>query len=174
MSKQKAQSPAKKNNVKSQENNATVDRIGHLVSLLERLMRKEISEALIPINLTLQQYAALLILNNNEKISNAKLAKRSFMTPQSANEMVLALEEKALVIRQPDENHGRIIHIMISKEGKKLLRKADAAVLDIEQRMLKAIGGNDRAILRDQLIACISALKDATLPEFPLDSSPKL
>ncbi len=150
-----------------------VDRVGHLISLLERLLRKELSEALAPLNLTLQQYAALQILNNNEKMSNAKLAKRSFMTPQSTNEMVGALETKSLITRQADANHGRIIHIQISKEGKRVLRKADTAVLKIEKRMLDNIPQNARAKFRDQLIACVAGLNASVFDEFPLDRTVK-
>lgn len=150
-----------------------VDRVGHLISLLERVLRKEWSEALAPMNLTLQQYAALQILNNNDKMSNAALAKRSFMTPQSTNEMVGALEAKALVERQPDKNHGRIIHILISKEGKRVLRKADAAIMKIEKSMLDCIPLDERVKFRDQLVACVVAVNPTMQQAFPLDKNLK-
>ncbi len=153
------------------ESTNRVDRLGHLISLLERILRKELSDALAPMQLTLQQYAALQILNNNDKMSNAKLAKRSFMTPQSTNEMVNTMEAKSLIVRQPNENHGRIIHILISRKGKKTLQKADAAVLEVEKRMLEHIPQNHRIKFRDQLIGCIIALKASVLQDFPLNEN---
>lgn len=133
-------------------------RIGHLVVLLERLLRKELTEALLPANLTVQQYGALFFLAQREKITNASFAKQFLMTPQSANEMISALEKKALVVRQPDENHGRMIGIKLSKEGRRILRKADTAVLKIEQRMLDCIPVEARNQFHDHLVNCLSAL----------------
>ena len=147
-----------------------VNRVAHLVFLLERFLRRELSVAVTAHGLTMQQYAALLILDNCKEISNAALAKRSFMTPQSANEMVKALEAKGLIVREPDRNHGRIIHIRISTAGKRALRKADAAVVKVEQRLLAPIVQTDRLQFRNNLIACIAALNPATLDEFRLDT----
>ena len=144
------------------------DRLGPLISLLERTMRKTITEAIAPLDLTLQQYVTLTILNNNEKISNADLAKRSFISPQSANEMIKNMELKGLVLRRPDPNHGRIIHLHISAKGKKLLEKADSAVLDIEHCLRDTIAVADRDKFRNQLIGCLGALLQRTSRTSPI------
>ncbi len=151
-----------------------VNRVGHLISLLERMIRKEVSDALASLNLTLQQYAALMILNNETDISNAKLAKRSFMTPQSANEMVNALEAKQFIRRKPDTNHGRIVHILITAKGKRILHKADAEAMRVERRMLETLAPNAKLAFRNQLIHCIAALQQSAATEYLLSSTPKV
>jgi len=133
-----------------------VVRIGHIVVLLERMLRNELTEALSPMSLTVQQYGALFFILQREKTTNANFAKQFFMTPQSANELIRALEKKSLIVKAPDENHGRIIEIMLSKEGKRLLRKADAAVLKVEQRMLDCVPREERSLFRDHLVHCLS------------------
>lgn len=135
-----------------------VVRVGHIVVLLERMLRKGLTETLSPMNLTVQQYGALFFIAQREKVTNANFAKQFFMTPQSTNEMISALEKKSLIVRAPDENHGRIIVIKLSKVGENLLRKADAAVLKIEQRMLDCVPRKERGQFRDHLVSCLSVL----------------
>jgi DNA-binding MarR family transcriptional regulator len=135
-----------------------VVRVGHIVVLLERMLRKELTEALLPANLTVQQYGALFFIGQREKITNANFAKQFFIAPQSANEIISVLEKKALILKEPNENHGRIIEIRLSKEGKRLLSKADAAVLKIEQRMLDSVPHAERRRFHDHLVSCLSVL----------------
>ena len=85
-------------------------RVAYLIGKVDRALRKAISGAVQPFGLTLQQYTALSMLDFHERLSNAELAERSLMTPQSANEMVKSMEAKKLIGRRPNPDHGRIIH----------------------------------------------------------------
>lgn len=148
------------------------ERLGPLISLLEKTMRRTITETIAPLNLTLQQYVTLTILNNNDKISNAELAKLSFISPQSANEMVKNMEQKGLLLRRSDPNHGRIIHLYLNAKGKRVLDKADRAVVEIEQSLLDTIAVKDREKFRNQLIGCLGALLQRTpIQETPGDTT---
>ena len=59
-------------------------------------MRFDINERVGPHGLTTAQYTTLSILERGGELSNAQLARRAYMTPQSMSEMLEALEAKGI------------------------------------------------------------------------------
>lgn len=133
-------------------------RVGHLVSLLERVMRNEIGSVLAPLDITLPQFVALFILNSRGSLSNAELARVSHMAPQSANKVVQALASKKYVVHRQDPRHKRILLIQITAEGKAILRRADNAVMDIESRMLGNNSPQEQKQFEQLLMASLKGL----------------
>ncbi|MDR6471081.1 DNA-binding MarR family transcriptional regulator [Paraburkholderia graminis] len=97
------------------------------------------SEALAPLGLTLAQFTALSVLEAKGQASNAQLAERSFITPQSANEVMNAMASRNWVSREPDPTHGRIVLLQLTDEGRTVLRQCEQAVKIIEKQMLEGI-----------------------------------
>ena len=85
----------------------------YLIGRLDRALRRHLAEAVRPFGLTVPQYTALAVLRSRGELSNARLAERSFMTPQAANEMVKLMESRQWLSRQPDPTHGRIVLILL-------------------------------------------------------------
>ena len=69
-------------------------RVSYVVARLERALRAEINERVKPHGLTTLQYTTLSILERGGELSNAQLARRAYMTPQSMSEVLDALEKK--------------------------------------------------------------------------------
>jgi DNA-binding MarR family transcriptional regulator len=136
-------------------------RIAYLIGRLDRALRRKLPAALASFGLTLPQYTALSVLKVHERLSNAELAERSFMTPQSANEMVQAMVAKALIGRDPDPEHRRIIRLRLTADGRRTLRKADGAVLNIERRMLGNLPRSEQTKLRAHLNQCLQGLLES-------------
>ena len=86
-----------------------VPAISYVVGRLDRALRREIGTLVAP--LTVPQYTALSILRDRAGLSNAQLARRSYVTPQSMNEVIAALEREGLVARSPAANHGRVLEM---------------------------------------------------------------
>jgi DNA-binding MarR family transcriptional regulator len=139
-------------------NERGTSRTAYLIGRLDRALRRRITEAVAPHGLTVQQYTALSVLHSRGRLSNAQLARRSFMTPQAASELVRAMEDKGWVEREPDPVHGRILHIRLSSQGRELLRHGDAAVDRLEDQMLSELSHQQRAELHAHLSACVKAL----------------
>ena len=133
-------------------------RVGHLISLLERLMRNQISSRLAPLDITLQQYVTLLLLNSRGPMSNAELARASFITPQSANKVVKLLSEKDYVELHQNPSHRRILLIHLTKGGEKLFQRADDAVAAVEHQLLDGFAIEDRKQFQKLLIEGVIAL----------------
>ncbi|MCQ9371865.1 MarR family transcriptional regulator, partial [Corynebacterium sp. 35RC1] len=74
----------------------------YLIGRTDRIVKRRLGEALAPHGLTVPQFTALSVLHARGSLSNAQLAERSFMSPQSANEVVKAMEARGWVTRTPD------------------------------------------------------------------------
>ena len=123
--------------------------ISYLIGRLERLLRRRLGEVLAPKGLTVQQYTALAMLGNRKQLSNAQLAERSFVTPQTANEMVKGMEARGWIERSADPHHGRIILLQLTSEGQAVLTEGLSAAAKLEQTMLARLPQTER----DQLLA---------------------
>jgi len=133
-------------------------RPSYLVGRLHRVLRRALDERLQAQGLTAAQYAALSILGDQPGLSNAQLARRSFMTAQSANQTMHALQEAGLIRRKQDPDHGRIARTELTARGRKVLAACDAAVDRVERAMLKRLSKPQQARLVGDLRACLKAL----------------
>jgi len=133
-------------------------RIAYLVGWLDRQLRKRIADAVAPFGLTTPQFTALGALKTNKRLSNARLAELSFVTPQATGEMVKTLENKGLVYREQSPAHGRIVWIRLTEAGEDLIRRCDAEVERVEQQMLAEIDPDFRPQLARALIQCSRSL----------------
>lgn len=132
--------------------------IAYLVGRLDRLLRRRLGETLSHQGLTVQQYTALAVLGSRGQLSNAQLAERSFVTPQTANEMVKAMEARGWIERSQDPAHGRIILLRLTRAGQAVLDRCHAAAAELEERMLTHLGAAEREQLHGHLKTCAQAL----------------
>ena len=139
-------------------------RISYVVGRLDRALRREIAALVAPHGLTVPQYTALSILRDRAGLSNAQLARRSYVTPQSMNEVIASLERDGLVARSPAANHGRVLEMTLTDAGRDVLARCDAAVNEMENRMLADLDAEERVQLLTALKDCVHQL-GAGLPD---------
>ncbi|MCO2667258.1 winged helix-turn-helix transcriptional regulator, partial [Pseudomonas aeruginosa] len=75
-------------------------RLTYVIGGLDRLLRRHMTDALAPLGITLAQYTALSVLEARGASSNAQLAERSWITPQSANEVMSVMAARGFVTRE--------------------------------------------------------------------------
>lgn len=139
----------------------TTDRPGYLIKRAQVVLNAHMTRALHEHGVTLTQFAVLTALADEPGQSNADLARRAFITPQSMNETLRDLEQRAWITRSRHPTHGRILRIELTDEGRTTLRDCDAAVTVIEQQMLAGLDAGRRRELAVALRACIDALNPA-------------
>lgn len=141
----------------------------YLIGRLDHAVNRRIRDALTPLGLTVSQYTALSFLESHAQISNAQLAERSLISPQSANEMVKLMEHKGWVERHPDPTHGRIVRLSLTATGQALLDQAHAFVARLEAGMLSKLTSGQRTALHQnlrQVLHTLSAIMiDPTLAD---------
>ena len=146
------------------QEDVTEPRISYVIARLERAVRQEIAARVRPYGLTTLQYTTLSVLGRRGELSNAQLARRSYMTPQSMSEVIEALEKKGLITRSQHPNHRRVFPAALTATGVKVLEACEEAVADMEQEMLRELDPEARESLYVGLVAAVRAL-DAGLPE---------
>jgi DNA-binding MarR family transcriptional regulator len=109
------------------------------------------SDALAPLGLTLAQFTALSVLDARGQASNAQLAERSFITPQSANEVMSVMASRNWITREPDPNHGRIVVLQLTDEGRDVLRRGMETVRMLEEQMLAGTDADNATSVQTHL-----------------------
>src|SRR5882757_11100931 len=88
---------------------STTDSPGYLLKRAQAALHAGMAGALREHGATLAQYAVLAALDEEPGLSNAGLARRAFVTPQTMNQVLRELEQKGWVTRHPHPGHARIL-----------------------------------------------------------------
>jgi DNA-binding MarR family transcriptional regulator len=131
----------------------------YLVGRMDRVVRRAIGTVLKAQGLSVNQYTTLSVLDRRSGLSNAQLARRSLVSPQSMNEVLLTLENRGLVRRRAHPEHGRILQARLTAKGQSLLARCDADVQRVEARMVSGLADEDRTALRRALLCGIRSLQ---------------
>lgn len=137
------------------EHSATEPRTSYLVARLDRLVRSQLAEALKPFDVSVPQYTVLSVLERRPGLSNAQLARRSYISAQAMHQVVNGLEERRLITREVSPDHGRIQMTRLTEDGHGVLDRCDKAVDVVEERIFGALGDGEEGHLRRLLIASI-------------------
>lgn len=131
-------------------------RTSYLVARLDRLVRSHLTDVLEPFDLSVTQYTLLSVLEHRPGLSNAQLARRSYITAQAMHQVVNGLEERGLISRRVSPDHGRIQLTELTDEGVAILKACDEEVTRLEERIFGGLGEKGQERLRDLLQAAIS------------------
>lgn len=134
-------------------------RVGYQMKRAQHALRSEMDGALRELGMTTAQYAALSALEAVPGVSGAELARRSFVTPQTMNQILFNLEKSALISRRAHPEHGRVLQAHLTDRGRKLVSEAHRMVEAIEKRMLSGLDENQRLELLKALRACAESLE---------------
>ncbi|HEY5294103.1 MAG TPA: MarR family transcriptional regulator [Gaiellaceae bacterium] len=134
-------------------------RATYLVGRLDRLLRRRLGDALAPHGLTLAEYTALSVLRSRPGLSNAQLARRTLITPQSMNEVLAHLVGLGLVSRHPDPEHARVLRTELTAAGRRALTASNRAVAAIEREMLSGLSDAQQTKFAAALASCIAQLE---------------
>ncbi|QGZ42842.1 transcriptional regulator, MarR family [Pseudoduganella flava] len=132
--------------------------LAYLVGRLDHVLNRRLRDSLAPYGLTVPQYTALTVFRAQGSLSNAQLAERTMVSPQSANEMVKAMEARGWIERRPDPSHGRIIQISLTVAGHAVMERCDAEVVKVEAQMFPELSAEERQALHGALRGAVRAL----------------
>jgi DNA-binding MarR family transcriptional regulator len=121
--------------------------LAYIVGRLDHVLNKRLREGLAPLGVTVPHYTALSVFRVLGTISNAQLAERTMVSPQSANEMVKAMEARGWIERHPDPTHGRIIQISLTEAGLERLSHCDEVMVKMEELMFADLSDHERTLL---------------------------
>jgi DNA-binding MarR family transcriptional regulator len=140
---------------------ATTARVGYLVKRTQTVLHEAMVAALGPYGLTVTQFAVLTALEEEPGLSNADLARRAFVTPQSMHTVLQEFESRQLLVRSTHPQHRRVLRAELTESGRGTLKETADAVDAVEERMLGRLSDQARSRLAGALSSCIDALTDA-------------
>ncbi|GGM35100.1 MarR family winged helix-turn-helix transcriptional regulator [Dactylosporangium sucinum] len=111
-------------------------------------LRSVVAEALVQHDLSVAQFASLMMLEASPGLSVADVARKVSSARQSANEMLGGLERAGLVERRPHPNDRRAQQIFLTDAGRERLAAARPTVRAVEERLAAGFTEADLAVVR--------------------------
>jgi len=113
---------------------------------------------------TLDALATLRRSGPPYRLTAGEMRRRSLVTAGAISQRLDKLEEAGLVCRQRDSNDRRIIHISLTPQGRRLVDRVFAAIMEQEQELLRSLTGPERDRLEPLLKRWLSAFERNTGP----------
>lgn len=134
--------------------------LGYLLKEASSTLRTAMEDVLRPLGMNVTHYSCLELLAQRPGLSNSELARGAFVTRQTMNVLLQALEQDGTVVRSPDAAVGRVVPVMLTEKGRSDLASATAAVRAVEDRMIAGMTGAERAAAFRALRSMVTALRD--------------
>lgn len=130
----------------------------YLFWLINVRIQRELEECLASFYVTPGQYVAMSHLRGRHRYSAAELARKTGVSAQSTNEVVMALEKLGMITREVDERNVRIRRMSLTVKGLDMLAKIDERVDVLENELFSVITPTEATIMRSSIIALLSSL----------------
>jgi DNA-binding MarR family transcriptional regulator len=135
--------------------------LGYLLKEASSALRAEMEAVLRPLGMTVTHYSCLELLAQRPGLSNSELARGTFVTRQSMNVLLQALERDGYVTRPTEAPVGKVLPTRLTPRGRQSLAKASAAVRSVEVRMLGGMTQDEQSAAFGILQSMIRSLRDA-------------
>ncbi|MFG1699102.1 MarR family winged helix-turn-helix transcriptional regulator [Nonomuraea sp. NPDC049309] len=132
--------------------------VGYQLKRVQAALRAAMDDVLRVHGLTTPQYSCLELLRQRPGMSNAELARGTFVTRQSMNVLLQNLQEAGLVERPATAPSGRALPARLTEEGRRRLEAARADVTAVEQRMNSPMTAEEAEALARRLAEMAEAL----------------
>ena len=123
-----------------------------------------------PLGMTVTHYSCLELLAQRPGLSNSDLARGAFVTRQSMNVLLHALEGDGYVTRPAEAPAGKVLPARLTPRGQRRLQRATVAVRSVEDRMLRGLTEDQQQGARTILRGMVRSLQDdgESAPTLPL------
>ena len=134
--------------------------LGYLLKEASSALRTAMEEVLRPLGMNVTHYSCLELLAQRPGLSNSELARGAFVTRQTMNVLLQALERDGYVTRPAEAPVGKVLPTRLTPRGRRSLEKASAAVRSVEVRMLAGLTEPEQSEAFRLLQSMIRSLRD--------------
>jgi DNA-binding MarR family transcriptional regulator len=135
--------------------------LGYLLKEASSALRTAMEEVLRPLGMNVTRYSCLELLAQRPGLSNSDLARGAFVTRQSMNVLLQALEREGYVTRPAEAPVGKVLPTRLTPLGRRSLEKATVAVRSVELRMLAGLTGTEQSAAFRILRSMVHSLRDS-------------
>lgn len=129
--------------------------VGYVLKRATVALRTAMDAALAEHGLTVPQYSCLEQLAHRPRLTNAELARGTFVSRQAMHQLLATLKSAGLV---EGDGGGRHERFTLTDYGTERLRGASTAVAAVQERMLASFDAEQRRRLYAALAACADSL----------------
>lgn len=133
-------------------------RATYVLGRLSRIVRRLLEDTLKPYELTLPEYTILTVLRRRPGLSNAQLARRAYITPQSMQEVLSRLETRGIVVRTQSPDNQRIRTAVLTESGNRLIESVENEAAGVDEMMLSGLTESERKSFVASLQKCVTGL----------------
>ena len=137
---------------------AATPRVSYLIYRVERRLRARLDRAVGAHGITTTEYVTLSVLQAQDGLSSAQLARLAFVTPQAMNLVISALERRQLVVRRPSPGHRRVLRTSVTPHGAEIVERCEREMDLIEAEMLRGLDPDLLDTVRMALRSCAHSL----------------
>jgi DNA-binding MarR family transcriptional regulator len=134
--------------------------LGYLLKEASSALRAAMEEVLRPLGMSVTHYSCLELLAQRPGLSNSDLARGAFVTRQTMNVLLQALERDGYVTRPAEAPVGKVLPARLTPRGRRSLEKASSAVRSVELRMLAGLTEAERSSALRILRSMVRSLRD--------------
>lgn len=116
---------------------------------LARALNRAVENTALAHGLSLPQLLVLQVLGEGVPLSNAQLARRTFVSSQASHVVSAGLLRAGLLERASHPTNRRVRLVALSAAGRDLLAQCDVETAALEQRLLEEVGAVEGETLRD-------------------------
>lgn len=134
--------------MKSSDNTFSVEKpeesSGFLLWQVTNMWQREIKKALLSYNITHSQFVLLASIHwltlHHQEVTQIVLSAHTKIDPMTTSTVLRTLQQKGLVSRQEHVTDTRAKTVVLSNEGKKLVKKAVVAVEKFDNEFFSVLG----------------------------------
>ncbi|MGM7699124.1 MarR family winged helix-turn-helix transcriptional regulator [Microbacterium sp. A84] len=117
----------------------------HVLRHVARTYQAQLSEQFGQYGISDAEYTVLFVLKRMPGLSSAEISRWTAVTAQAGNQIVKSLSESGLVTRRQSEDHGRVLLIELSPEGRRIVDACEKHANDLEAQMCEQMSVDERA-----------------------------
>jgi DNA-binding MarR family transcriptional regulator len=133
--------------------------VGYALKEASSALRSAMEAVLRPLGMSITHYSCLELLAQRPGMSNSELARGAFVTRQSMNVLLQALERDGYVSRAAEPPTGKALPTRLTASGHRSLEKATAAVRSVEARMMSDMSAAEQVLSLDLLQRMAASLR---------------
>jgi len=114
-------------------------------------MHRQTNAHLARYNITADQFVCLILLENQDGITQQEMAKRATSDPNTISAMLVLLEKRGLVTRCPHPEDRRANSVKLTAHGKTLISRLEESVKPVQSQLLAQFDDTESDKLADYL-----------------------
>lgn len=138
-------------------------RPGFLIRRLHQVHTGLFAEETAGFDITAVQYSLLTALAEHGEMDQNTLALEIGLERSSVAEVLPRLEARELIARQQSPQDGRVKLVKLTRKGKSVVRRMDAAVQRAHDRTIEILSESERDLFMLQLIRLVEANNDRSM-----------